>query len=198
MKTDKEFDKFCQKLRKVISHDVGLLNMLDYWIDNKPLRALHVVSRGLDDSMLSLAFEGIVRFRRESRYNDLYSSIEQEDFAHALGTVIPVVCATEKTGVFSGASLMDVLLTMSAHICCSNTWVSDADAIRGYVLMQKLGYREIHLDGALSHLQFIGQHFDLVVANWSLFEERGIIDEGFISELAGAQDGAVALSGGLL
>jgi hypothetical protein len=198
VKADREFDRFYQKLRCVISHDVGLLNMLDYWIDNKPLKALHGVSQGLDDSMLSLAFEGIVRFRRESRYNDSYSGIEPEDFAHALGTVLPVVRSAEMTGIFSGASLMDVLLSMSAHVCSSNAWVSDADAIRGYVLMQKLGYRDIHLDGAFSHLQFIGQHFDLIVANWKMFEERGILDEGFIKEMKESQDGASALTGGLL
>lgn len=160
---------------------------------------LSIAAGHFDDSLASLCFEALVSHvngvGQPAEGNDRYDEAREARFIDALVLIAPLMDGKLSARV-SYRNQAIKLAEMAGMLSQSKTGIRDADEVRGFFLKCTLGYRE-QPDWFLDEHKFLGQHFDLISERWELFEERGLFDREFISQLA-AFDGSKPLSGGVL
>jgi hypothetical protein len=160
---------------------------------------LSIAAGHFDDSLTSLCFEALVAHvngvGQPAEGNDRYDEAREARFIDALVLIAPLMDGKLSARVAYRNQAIK-LAQVAGMLSQSRTGVSDPDVVRGFFLRCNLGYRE-QPDWIIPECKFLGQHFELISERWELFEERGLFDQDFISQLA-SFDGSKPLSGGVL
>lgn len=161
---------------------------------------LFATMENLRDDNLALSFDALIRYM--AGVGQTSDEIQGHDadrealFIDAMSVIIPLLDGRFSQHKMSHRVKSDKLAMMAGMLSSSKTKTSDPDIVRGFVLKFNLGFIESP-DWVPNKVRFLGQHFDVITEHWALFEERGMFDNEFISQLA-SFDGAKPLSGGVL
>lgn len=160
---------------------------------------LSIAAGHFDDSLASLCFETLVAHvngvGQPAEGTDKYDEPREARFIDALVIIAPLMNGKLSSRV-SYRNKAIKLAQVAGMLSQSRTGVSDLDVVHGFFLKCSLGYRE-QPDWIVSECKWLGQYFGLITEQWELFDERGLFDRDFISQLA-AFDGSKPLSGGVL
>lgn len=197
-KTQDDFKRFVKRLIEISIRTEGTIGNL-HKVDDEVLARFFLRSEHLEDDQLSLAFDVLVQhtvsFMRPAMTDDEDATARNARFIDSLVIIVPLFERFNHPHMPRNVRIAKIS-RMSEIIAASRIGLGDYQVVLGYVLEYALGYDSIP-DGIVDELRWRGQHFDLIVSHWGLFQERGIFDREFILQLA-AHDGAKPLSNGVL